>query len=107
MKVHDALRDALMRVHMTVYKPEADAKGPEPAPPLLVRLAADGRVTVGGKTMAVEAFRKQVSTLLGEATRVDLRADAGASYSTVAAMMAAARDAGASVTLSREGETPK
>ncbi|MFO8015276.1 MAG: YdjY domain-containing protein [Phycisphaerae bacterium] len=105
MKVHEALRNALMHVHMTIYEPEAE--GTEKAPALRVRLDAQGRVTVGGKTMAAADFRKQVATLLGEATRVDLRADAGASYSTVAEILAAVRDAGASVTLSREGDGTK
>lgn len=105
MKVHEALRNALMRVHMTLYEPAAD--GPEKAPPLIVRLDAQGRVTVAGKTMPAEAFRQQVVDLVGKAARVDVRADAGASYSTVAEIMAAARDAGASVTLSREGDDGK
>ena len=107
MKVHEILRGALMRVHMTVYEPKAETTGPDTPPALRVVLDAQGRVTVAGKTMSAEAFRKQVADLVGKAARIDVRADAGASYSTVAEVMAAARDAGASVTLSREGDDEK
>jgi len=107
MKVHRMLRGALMQVHMTLYKPKAETPTPGQTPPLVVTVTAEGRVTVGGKTLSVQDFREQASALLGEAMRVDLRAEAGASSSTVAEIMAAARDAGASVTLSREGEKQK
>ena len=106
MKVQQMLRDALMRVHLALYEPQADSGAPEQAPPLVVTVSAEGRVTVGENTMSAKEFRDQVNTLLGKARGVDLRADAEASFSTVAEIMAAARDAGASVTLSREGKKP-
>jgi len=107
MKVHRMLRDALMHVHMTLYEPTTGTEAAEQPPPLVVRLAADGRLTVAGKTMTAEAFRKEAPALIGKAARVDLRVDADASHSTVAEILAAARDAGATVTLRREGEKEK
>jgi len=105
MKVHRLLRDALMRVRLALYNPKAEAS--KQPPPLVVTVTAEGRVTVGGQAMSVEEFRKQVGDLLGQKSRLDLRAEAGTSYSTVAEIMAAARDAGASVSFSRKGQKGK
>ena len=100
MKVQRMLRDALMQVRLALYEPKAEA--PEKRPPLVVTVTADDQVTVGGKAMSAKDFRKKVGDLLGEATRLDLRAEPGTAARTVAEIMAAARDAGASVTFSRQ-----
>jgi len=101
MKVQRMLRDALMQVRLALYEPKAEGAASEKTPPLVVTVTAEDRVTVGGKSMSAKDFRKQVGDLLGKATRLDLRAEPGTAARTVAEIMAAARDAGASVTFSR------
>jgi biopolymer transport protein ExbD len=109
MKVQRMLADALMQVHLALYEPKAEGPPPEAKPPLEASLDADDRVTAAGRTMPVAEFCKTVADLLGNADRLHLRAGPGASPRSVAEIMAAARDAGAGVTLSRgaqEGRKP-
>ena len=101
MAVRQVLNDALMRVTLALYTPQPDTPGQAAPPPLEVRVTADDQVTVGGKSLSLKAFREQLGDLLGSARGIHVRADAATSASTVAAVMAAARDAGVSVILSR------
>jgi len=105
MKVHRVLRDALMDVHLAVLEPSAEAPAPPAAPPLAVAVTPDDAVRVGDETLPAARFVLQAAKILGEATRVELTAEKGASAATVAQVMAAIRDAGAGVTLQREGES--
>jgi len=104
MKVHGMLRDALMEVHLALLEPRPSGPVPGAAPPLAVAVTADDTVRVGDKTMPAETFAAKAAEVLGEATRVELTAEKGASAATVAQVMAAIRDAGAGVTLQRAGD---
>jgi len=106
IKVQRMLHDALMEVRLTLYEPKA--KGPEArkTPPLQVAVTADETVKVGDKSLSLKEFRERVGDLLGDAQAIHLRAEPGASARTVAEIMAAARDAGAAVTLSRTPTKP-
>ncbi len=104
LKVQRLLRDALMQVHLALYEPKAEQPDADAAPPLEVAVTAEDTVKVGGKSLSLKAFCQQIGDLLGDARAIHLRADPATSARTVAQIMAAARDAGASVTFSREGK---
>jgi len=105
MKVHRLLRNALMNVHMTLYEPRAEPTDAEKSPTLTVLVTAEGKVVMDGKALSVEAFREKLADRLQDGTRVRVLAEGDALTSTVAEIMAAARDAGAaSVSFSRMAE---
>lgn len=105
MQVHRMLRDTLMEVHLALLERQPETPAPAAAPPLAVAVTADDTVRVGDKTMPAETFAAKAAEVLGEATRVELAAEKGASAATVAQVMAAIRDAGAGVTLKRGEES--
>lgn len=101
MQVHDILRDALMKVHLVVRRPQEQPKPEKQTPPLGIIITAQDQVQVGAERLSVEAFRAKAADLLKGVERVNLAADPKASMKTVAEVLAIARDQGAAVALTR------
>ena len=104
MEVHDVLRDALMRVTLLVLK------GPKPpqagAPPVQIAVTAGDRVRVGNLTMSLEDLKRKAADLLKGAEHATIVPEKGASWKTVADVMAILREAGVTATVSA-GDAPK
>lgn len=109
MEVHDLLRDALMKVTLSVLQaPAAPAAVEKPAAvPLEIRITPDDKVNVAGKTLTVAEFRAKAAELLKGVERVNLAPDAKAAAKTVAEVMSIARDQGAFVALVRSDQDNK
>jgi biopolymer transport protein ExbD len=99
LEVYNLLRDALMKVHPMLLSPQAT--GPAAAAPLAVTVTADGKVRVGGETLALEEFRVKAATFLKSAEKVAISIEKSAPEKTVVELLGIAREHGASAVISR------